>query len=411
MQMNLIRFSSILNNSEQIKPDSEKMFEVLRETFNLRILSPEEIDKVVQDELTILYIETGGVEHLIVDRFEQLPRPIILLANDKNNSLPSTLEISSWLRRQGVKFEFLYGTPDQIIRKLQLFVECFKIQRSLQGMKIGVIGAPSSWLISSGVDYLLTKRRWGVEYVDIPLEEVFARYSATTEKDVEEETAELMTRASISHECTLEKIIKAMRLYHALHDLCKENELKAITLSCFKILGKLSISGCLALSLLNDDGIISGCEGDLQALFSMILAKEITGIGSFMGNVSSIDKENNEVTIAHCTISTKLTDKFCLRSHLETNKSIAVQGWVSEKDITITRCGGECLDEYFLSSGKIIANTDLSYSCRTQLRIHMQSPVNYFLKNPLGNHHIVMPGDVSEKLNLLLQFFGCKRIE
>ena len=39
-------------------------------------------------------------------------------------------------------------------------------------MRIGVIGTPSSWLIASNVDYLLAKRRWGVEYTDIALERV-----------------------------------------------------------------------------------------------------------------------------------------------------------------------------------------------------------------------------------------------
>ena len=39
--------------------------------------------------------------------------------------------------------------------------------------------------------------------------------------------------------------------------------------------------------------------------------------------------------------------------------------------------------------------------CRTQVRIRMNTPADYFLKNPLGNHHIMIHGNYEEALNLL----------
>ena len=59
-------------------------------------------------------------------------------------------------------------------------------QRGLYGMRIGVIGTPSSWLIASNVDYLLAKRRWGVEYTDIALERVYEYYNQITDDEVGE---------------------------------------------------------------------------------------------------------------------------------------------------------------------------------------------------------------------------------
>ena len=411
MQINIIRFSSILNKSGQSQPLSEDLFYELRKYFQLRILAPEDMSRLSSNDFAVIYIETGGVEYQFIQHFEELPRPILLLANDRNNSLPAAMEISACLRQEGAKYELLYGETDEIVRKLQLYTDCFTIQHSFIGKKIGVIGTPSSWLIASSVDYLIAKRRWGVEYTDIPLKTVFSYYSQTKDKDVEADTEALLSHASISHECTPQDVVKAMRLYHALRRICQENDLKALTLSCFKILERLSVSGCLALSLLNDEGIVSGCEGDLQAIFSMLFAKEVSGSACFMGNISSIRLKENEISMAHCTIGTHLTDKFCLRSHFESNKSVAVQGWVPEKGVTVLRCGGECLDEYFLSSGTILENTDYPYCCRTQLRIKLDSPVDYFLKRPLGNHHIIVPLDASDKLNVLLQYNGCKRIE
>ena len=86
------------------------------------------------------------------------------------NSLAAALEISSWLRNRGMKSEILHGELPSIIKRIQILYNNFQAQRSLYGMRIGVIGTPSSWLVASNVDYLLAKRRWGVEYINIPLQ-------------------------------------------------------------------------------------------------------------------------------------------------------------------------------------------------------------------------------------------------
>lgn len=47
-------------------------------------------------------------------------------------------------------------------------------ERILEGKRFGVIGRPSDWLISSGVDYAVARERLGAELVDIPIEELVA---------------------------------------------------------------------------------------------------------------------------------------------------------------------------------------------------------------------------------------------
>ncbi len=46
----------------------------------------------------------------------------------------------------------------------------------LSGKRIGVVGEPSEWLISSGVDRESARLRWGVEFIDVPLDEVVAEF-------------------------------------------------------------------------------------------------------------------------------------------------------------------------------------------------------------------------------------------
>ena len=103
-------------------------------------------------------------------------------------------------------------------------------------------------------------------------------------------------------EATFDEVIRAMRLFYALRKVASEEKLDALTLSCFKLIEQTQTTGCLALALLNDEGIIAGCEGDLQSIFTQLIVKELTGKLSFMANPSSINKANNELILAHCTI-------------------------------------------------------------------------------------------------------------
>lgn len=411
MVINLITFSSILHKHASVRSSHEVILTELEKYFTVNFVNYPDSDKLPPDDFCILFIATGGVERLVIQHFESLPRPAILLADGMQNSLAAALEISSWLRGRGMKCEILHGELTEIIRRILVLHNNFKAQRSLVGMRIGAIGPSSSWLIASNVDYLLAKRRWGVEYIDIPLERIYDHYEQITEDEVGEISASLAEKALACREETPEDLIKAMRLYRAIKIVVEEEKLSAITLSCFRLIGQTGTTGCLALALLNDEGIIAGCEGDLQSIFSMLVAKALTGKSTFMANPSMINTRTNELILAHCTIGLTQTEKFIIRNHFETESGIGIQGILPTGDVTIVKCGGECLDEYYLSTGTLTENTNYINMCRTQVRIKLNTPADYFLKNPLGNHHIMLHGNYEITLDEFLQTNGCKRIE
>jgi L-fucose isomerase-like protein len=298
------------------------------------------------------------VERLVIQQFENLPRPAILLADGMQNSLAAALEISTWLRGRGMKSEILHGELPAIILRIHTLYNNFRAQRSLFGKRIGVIGTPSSWLVASNVDYLLAKRRWGIEYVDIPLERIYEQFQQITDEQVGASCAAVASQALACREGTPEDLIKSMRLYRAIKKVCQEENLEALTLSCFKLIEQIDTTGCVALSLLNDDGIIAGCEGDLQSIFTLLAVKALTGKDGFMANPSMINSRTNELILAHCTVGLKQTERYIIRNHFETEKGIAIQGLLPTGDVTIIKCGGECLDEYYLSTGTLTENTN-----------------------------------------------------
>ena len=411
MVLNLITFASLLHKQASILASHELILNELEKYFTVNIVEYQNINKLTKDDFSLLFIATGGVERLVIQHFESLPRPAILLADGMQNSLAAALEISSWLRGRGMKSEILHGELPEIIKRIFVLHSNFKAQQALFGSRIGVIGSPSSWLVASNVDYLLSKRRWGIEYTDISLERVYEYYNQVTDDEVGEACATFAGKALACREATPEDLIKAMRLYRAIKRIVEEEKLSALTLSCFKLIEQTGTTGCLALSLLNDDGIIAGCEGDLQSIFTQLAVKVLTGKASFMANPSMINARTNEIVLAHCTVGIAQTEQYIIRNHFETEMGIGIQGILPTGHVTLVKCGGECLDEYYLSTGTLTENTNYINMCRTQVRIKMDTPAEYFLKNPLGNHHILIQGNYEILLDEFLQANGCKRVE
>ena len=184
MVINLITFASILHKQASVRSSHEVILTELEKYFTVNFIDYKDIDKLSPDDFSIIFIATGGVERLVIQHFESLPRPAILLADGMQNSLAAALEISSWLRGRGMKSEILHGELPETIKRIFVLHSNFVAQRSLFGMRIGVMGTPSSWLVASNVDYLLAKRRWGIEYTDVSLDRIYEYYGQITDDEV-----------------------------------------------------------------------------------------------------------------------------------------------------------------------------------------------------------------------------------
>jgi L-fucose isomerase-like protein len=271
-----------------------------------------------------------------------------------------------------------------------------KIVQYLKDCKLGVIGEPSSWLIASGVNPKLVKEKWGLQITSIPIEEL-------TKKLPHHPGAEFTNHVNKFQSCAdsktvnTEEIMKAGTVAERIASISEENNLDAVSVQCFTLLMDTSISGCYSLSYLNNkDNFVAGCEGDIPATFTMLLSKLLSGKPSFMANIASVDQELNTAVFAHCTIPTSITDRYEIVNHFETGMSVGIRGKLPLTEVTVIKVLGEDLSDYWVSRGTIIDNLVNDKGCRTQIRVAMDEPVDYFLDESLANHHILVLGDFQE---------------
>jgi L-fucose isomerase-like protein len=410
-RLSLVVFRSDLSAGGSVDETHRELLEGLRKDFELSLFSPGEEEG--KDGLVLAFIASGGSENAFRAYYGRLPRPTLLLTDGLANSLAAALEILSWIREMGGQAEILHGSPEYIRARVEAASAAARARESLAKAKIGVIGFPSEWLISSAVDYAAARRRWGSVFTEIEmgaLEEYISREDGAESSAEAEKAAEDFARgASKTVEPGKEDLVAAARVYLALKKLAADYGLDALTLKCFDILDSHKTTGCMALALLNQEGITAGCEGDERTVFTMHLARLLTGEVPFMANPSQIDAERNSAIFAHCTIAPCLTREYRVRSHFESGIGVGIQGIVPEGAVTVLKVGGSALDRYFVSAGRITANLDDPRRCRTQLKVDLDEDASYFLRAPLANHHVIVKGDREAEIVAFMEGAGATR--
>lgn len=338
--------------------------------------------------LDLIYVRTGGAEGIFKSLLpEMLSRGIsryYLLTSGKSNSLAASLEILSYLGQQGLKGEVLHGSPEYLRGRINALERVAIAGKKLQGARIGVIGEPSDWLISSHADPVALMDRIGVKLESVPMEELLQEIGrAKADPAPSEVPMANNVRASYPG---------ATQIYHALEVLVKNHKLNALTLRCFDLLSSVGNTGCLALASFNADGFPASCEGDVPALLSMMISQALTGFTGFQANPSRIDVETGEILFAHCTVPFNMVRNWQYDTHFESGIGVGIHGEIPEGPVTLFKVSGK-LDRFFAAEGELLYNQYEDNLCRTQVVLKVKpEEARYFLTKPIGNHHIIVPG-------------------
>ncbi|MCR4561600.1 MAG: hypothetical protein K5694_00115 [Bacilli bacterium] len=249
--------------------------------------------------------------------------------------------------------------------------------------RLAVIGKPSDWLISSNVDYLKAKEKLNVEIIDIDIQELIFLSKNRTE---------LVPEEIYKSNFNKEEVKKAYHIYLALKELIKKYDLYGLSVRCFDLLDTVRSTSCLAFALLNAEGVIATCEGDVPSLLGMYLVRKHLGVSCFQSNPSKIDISENKIILAHCTLPLDMCERYEYMTHYESNSGIGIRGTLKVGPICIFRIDSK-LEKYVVLHGKIEKNLEYENLCRSQVDVSLKENVTYFLQRPLGNHHLIIYGE------------------
>ena len=356
-------------------------------------------------------IATGGVENLFKRLWSAIdvemmcapmrPKTVTMIADGRNNSLAAALEILTYLGNNGMEGRIVHGTNEEIVSTI---LETQGIA-SLQG-RIGLFGQPSDWLIASSVDRNFLLQCYGIETVDIDLQRLIEGIKTIPQTEATKVAQDMVKRAKAIREPSDADMLEAAKAYLAIKKICQEEHLDTLTIRCFDIVKACVTTSCLALALLNDEGIVAGCEGDMQTLLTMWLAKRLCGEVAFMANPSQLT--DNSAMLAHCTIPLTMCDETIVRSHFESGIGVAVQGLLPLTDYTLFKWGGPQLNRYFVTEAKAIETPYSNHFCRTQITLNVNLKP-YLLQHSIGNHHVIVRGRHADEIKRFMEAHGVER--
>ncbi len=367
------------------------------------------MDELLREGLSALVIGvmTGGSEELVLELVGRVGKgfPVALLAHRTQNSLAASVEALSRLRAEGFRGVKLLLLREGVRDEVSAFVRAARAREALNRLRLLVIGEPSPWLVHSSVGWEHFAESLGVSVVKVGLDEVVGRYSSIPYEAVKPLLKRFEGVKAVG--VNGEDLVKALRMYVALKGLLKEFGAGALTIRCFDLL-KHGVTACLALSMLNDEGFVAGCEGDVPATLSMTLLSTISGSPAFMGNVAWVDEGEGTALIAHCTAPTRLGVRYVLRTHFESGLSVAIEAYPRRGEVvTVARLDGRSRT-LRVGVGKVLNDAPItSNACRTQLLVRLRDP-GKLVREPIGNHYAVVPGDWVKALKHFADFTGFK---
>ena len=319
----------------------------------------------------ILFI-TGGSEQAAIG---MLPgqNPVQLFAFPERNAFASAIEVKSYLGRMNIQAELI--NPDDLNQP-----------RQSQRFRIGIVGTESEWLVNSIPDPEKLLDRLGMHLVRVSWESL-PHYD-------EWPVSERFEKHFSSRQWP--QLREHGQVNGLIREIIRDQQLDGIAIECFPMVKKYGITACPALAMLNYEGFPAACEGDLVSLAGLLLVKNSTGRIPWMCNLAGLSPTS--VNFSHCTVPFDLVTEYEFDTHYETGQGLAIRGTFPDGEYTILRLDRD-FTRAFLSVGKMIPSERIAEACRTQLTLALPyDRVQTLLTHPLGNHHLVLPGNHEDQL-------------
>ena len=203
------------------------------------------------------------------------------------------------------------------------------------------------------------------------------------------------------------------RLMKAYCDFCTQNNVKVIGSRCWPdLFTDFGTPNCAVLSMLNDKGISSACEGDMYGAISMFIASRLSGGSVFFGDPVSMDENENTLTYWHCGMcAPSLASKPTIGVH--PNRKIGPVmdfGCKGSSAATIFRIGRDAKGDFraFVAGGQTLDKPKQFIGTSVVVRTDFSARdlVYDSVTDGWEPHYVVAYGDIIQDIEVLCRILG-----
>lgn len=363
---------------------------------------------------------TFALGHLILELNKVIQKPILLWGLEelpydggkiRLNSVCGINLNSSNLYKAGVKnYHVVIG--DQIDED---WLDSLRIIKAFSTKRIGIIGYRAKGFFNLDVDELDLYRELGLLIDHFELSEIY-KIEVDTNKIEErkEQIKKIFDISSISEE----QLSKVAELTSKINKFIDNNQLDALAIRCWpEFATDFGIAPCAAMSVLQAEGKILTCEGDILGSLSMVAHSAIGAKTPYLADFSQVDFKENFALLWHCGVAPcNLWDGKCNRSlepYFAGGKGVTADFVMKSGQVSFLRID-YAPGEYrlFLQKGKIIPmEKELKGTyAKAVFEDHVKDVLKKIIDNGIAHHLSVVYDDYMRPLEIFAKIKGWKVI-
>ena len=223
-----------------------------------------------------------------------------------HNSFCGANFIVANMAKSGRRARRLFGEADspEFQSHLLAAIELLSAAKKIKGSKIGLIGGgivPKFHdLDISDTERGRLERQWGINFADIPFEEIWAIADKLPTSAIDTETkreAKLYRKIDVTAKALRDQA--AMLL--AIKSYAEKAGLAAMAIRCWPEFGaNRSIWPCGLIGHLNDLGLPAACEGDPAGALDLLVASKLSKEPASILDITDFDDNDETLNLWHC---------------------------------------------------------------------------------------------------------------
>jgi len=216
-----------------------------------------------------------------------------------------------------------------------------------------------------------------------------------------------------------DQLAKVANLAVKLDYIMSTKGLSAMAIRCWpEFAARYGVSPCAAMSLLQSEGRLLACEGDVEGALSMLVHQALGAETPFLFDFSQVDLKEDFALFWHCGVAPcNLWDGRCVRSldtYFAGGKGVTADFVLKDGDLSIARL--DSVDgkyRLFLQNAHVIPMEKLLKG--TYMKARFDRPVadvlDLVVRNGIAHHASVVYGDYLRPLRLAARAAGWEVIE
>ncbi len=251
-------------------------------------------------DVLVVLVASWSFDHYTIEIQQKTGVPLIIRAvpGIRSGSIVGSQQLNCLLHDLDIPHRLYYGAIGdmEIARQMVCFAQACGIKRGLQGARMAVIGRRTEGMTPTAVDEVEILRFFGIRLIHLGLDELL-EIAQQVDEDEARFTWQRMASGATKVLSRSEHGLSSARNYLACKQVVKQHDLAAMTIGSYP---KCQGSMCLPIAWLNEEGIPTGCEGDVNASINMLICSYLSDDPIHFGEMLAIDEENNTLVTSHC---------------------------------------------------------------------------------------------------------------